>query len=246
MDTEKQHADAMDHNSNTPSDEAIKNGQGAVQGAQEPWASVPKRKPVPLAKGPRTESAAVNAGTAVARPSADAPKRVWPFGLGGFSFRAQRRSRKFLIIGVVAAVLLIALIIGLAVGLTVGKKKASNLPLPTSNGGPYEGDLTYYNPGLGACGYTNSGSDMVCAVSHILFDAASTGSDPNDNPLCGMKLRLRRNGKSVDVKVVDRCVGCAVTDLDVTEAVFEEVAELAQGRVKVEWAWLEKSPVSAS
>ncbi len=87
---------------------------------------------------------------------------------------------------------------------------------------------------------------MVCAVSHTLFDAASTGSNPNENPLCGMKLRLRRNGKSEDVKVVDRCVGCKVTDLDVTEAVFEEVAELAQGRVKVEWAWLEKSPVSAS
>jgi expansin (peptidoglycan-binding protein) len=124
-------------------------------------------------------------------------------------------------------------------------RKASNLPLPTANGGPYEGDLTYYNPALGSCGYTNSDSDMVCAVSHILFDAASTGSNPNDNPLCGLKLRLRRNGKSVDVRVVDRCVGCAVTDLDVTEAVFEEVAELAQGRVSVEWAWLEK-PVSAS
>lgn len=122
MDTEKQHAEAMDHDSNTPSDKAIKNGQGTVQIAQESWASVPQRKPVPLAKGPRTEPAAVNAGTTDARPIADSPKRLWPFGLGGFNFRAQRRSRKFLIIGIVAAVLLIALIIGLAVGLTVGKK----------------------------------------------------------------------------------------------------------------------------
>lgn len=122
MDTEKQHADAMDHDSNTLSDKTTKNGQGAVPNVQESWASVPKRKPVPLAKGPRTEPAAVNAGTTDARPSADAHKRLWPFGLGGFSFRAQRRSRKFLIIGIVAAVLLIALIIGLAVGLTVGKK----------------------------------------------------------------------------------------------------------------------------
>lgn len=87
---------------------------------------------------------------------------------------------------------------------------------------------------------------MVCAVSHILFDAAQTGSNPNDNPLCGLKLRLRRNGKSVDVKIVDRCVGCAVTDLDVTEAVFEQVANLPQGRVSVRWSWLEKSPVSVS
>lgn len=79
-------------------------------------------------------------------------------------------------------------------------------------------------------------------MSHVLFDAASTGSNPNANPLCGMKLRLRRNGRSVDVKVVDRCVGCAETDLDVTEAVFQEVADLDQGRVLMEWAWLAKPP----
>jgi hypothetical protein len=122
----------------------------------------------------------------------------------------------------------------------------SNLPLPTANGGPYEGDLTYYNPALGSCGYTNTDSDMICAVSHILYDAASTGSNPNANPLCGLKIRLRRNGESVDVKIVDRCVGCAVTDLDVTEAVFKKVADLDQGRVPVEWSWLETPPVSVS
>lgn len=126
------------------------------------------------------------------------------------------------------------------------RKSSSNLALPTSHGGPYEGDLTYYNPALGACGYDNSDSDLICAVSHVLFDAASTGSNPNANPLCGMKLRLRRDGKSVDVKVVDRCVGCKETDLDVTETVFKKVADLDQGRVVMEWAWLEDSPVSVS
>lgn len=87
---------------------------------------------------------------------------------------------------------------------------------------------------------------MVCAVSHVLFDAASIGSNPNNNPLCGLKLRLRRNERSVDVKVVDRCVGCAETDLDVTEAVFQRVADLDQGRVLVDWAWLETAPVQSS
>lgn len=47
---------------------------------------------------------------------------------------------------------------------------------------------------------------MVCAVSHILFDAASTGSNPNANPLCGMKVRVKRGEASVDVTVVDRCM----------------------------------------
>lgn len=80
----------------------------------------------------------------------------------------------------------------------------------------------------------------------MLFDAASTGSNPNENPLCGMKLRLRRDGTSVDVKVVDRCVGCKETDLDVSEAVFGEVADLGLGRVVVEWSWLEEVAVEVS
>lgn len=127
--------------------------------------------------------------------------------------------------------------------LTISSTTA-NLPLPSSNGGPYSGDLTYYNPALGSCGDTNSDSDLIVAVSHIIFDAASKGSNPNANPLCGLKIRLRRNDNSVDVKVVDRCTGCAATDLDVTEAVFEKVANLDQGRVTVDWAWLEKAPVN--
>ncbi|KAJ5180599.1 hypothetical protein N7492_003809 [Penicillium capsulatum] len=186
------------------------------------WAAMPQRKPV---------------ATTTSKPeAAQFPLTTWAWS------RLSSRSRRYLLIGLVAA--LLALTIGLAVGLTVGKKpKHANLALPTSHGGPYHGDLTYYNPALGACGYTNSDSDRICAVSHILFDAASSGSNPNANSLCGMKLRLRRNGRSVDVTVVDRCVGCAETDLDVTEAVFQEIAHLDQGRVVMEWAWLEKSPV---
>ncbi|KAJ6145396.1 hypothetical protein N7470_009291 [Penicillium chermesinum] len=202
---------------------------------------MPKRKPVPIAPAPGP--------AAVKQPQASVPvgksaHKLPFFGVPAW-FAAQRQSRKYLILGIIAAVVIIALIIGLAVGLTVGKNGTANLPLPSSNGGPYSGDLTYYNPALGSCGYTNSDSDMICAVSHILFDAAASGSNPNENPLCGLKIRIRRNDKSVDVKVVDRCTGCAATDLDVTEAVFEKVANLEQGRVTMEWAWLEEAPVTA-
>ncbi len=69
----------------------------------------------------------------------------------------------------------------------------------------YTGDLTYYGPGLGACGVTSSDSDNIVSISHIVFDAASTGSDPNANPLCRHKLRAVRDGNSIDLTVVDRC-----------------------------------------
>jgi hypothetical protein len=52
---------------------------------------------------------------------------------------------------------------------------------------------------------------MIVSVSHYTFDAAQTGGDPNQNPLCGQKIRARRMNEgtgrnvSVDVTVVDRC-----------------------------------------
>ncbi|KAJ5553883.1 hypothetical protein N7513_003842 [Penicillium frequentans] len=219
-----------------------------AQDAPNRQTSMLKRKPVPV---PATAAPVPDAEAAKSQPTettgvAGDQKHNLPFvGPIAIWWTNQKRSRKILVIGALVAVLLIALIIGLAVGLTVGKNKTSNLPLPTSNGGPYSGDLTYYDPGLGACGDTSTESEMICAVSHIVFDAASTSSNPNDNPLCGLKIRIRRDGQSVDVKVVDRCVGCAETDLDVTEAAFEKVASIPQGRVTMEWAWLEKSPVDA-
>ncbi|KMU78297.1 riboflavin aldehyde-forming enzyme [Coccidioides immitis RMSCC 3703] len=157
-------------------------------------------------------------------------------------FGGNKKKQRLFFCGIAAALVLLVLIIGLAVGLSK-KKKSSNLPLPLDNGGPYSGDLTYYEPGLGACGITSAASENVCAVSRILYDAASTGSDPNQNPLCGLKLRLRRGDKSVDVTVVDRCVACEPTDIDVSVSVFEKLALVEQGRVDVEWAWLEKAPV---
>ena len=76
----------------------------------------------------------------------------------------------------------------------------------SSSHGPYHGDLTYYEPALGSCGIASSSTDMICAISHVLFDAASSGPNATANPLCRLELRLRRNERSVDVKVVDRCM----------------------------------------
>lgn len=78
-----------------------------------------------------------------------------------------------------------------------------NLPLGSQT---YTGDLTYYGTGLGACGITSSDTDHIVSISHFTFDSVSKGSDPNANPLCGHKLRVVRNGNSIDLTVVDRCM----------------------------------------
>ncbi|KAF4177631.1 hypothetical protein CNMCM8927_008505 [Aspergillus lentulus] len=206
-----------------------------------PFAAVPKRKPVPIGVA---EASPEPAAIATKETGANLPSKPAWWNLNWHWRQFSKKKRLVIIAIAVAVVCLLALVIGLAVGLTRGKGH-SNLPLPTSHGGPYSGDLTYYNPGLGSCGITSTDSDMICAVSHVLFDAASTGSNPNANPLCGLKLRLRRGESSVDVKIVDRCVGCKVKDLDVSPAVFQKLADMDLGRVLVEWSWLEDSPVAS-
>lgn len=149
------------------------------------------------------------------------------------------------IIIAVALLCLLILIVGLSAGLS-RRSKTQNLPLPTSHGGPWSGDLTYYDPGLGACGIESKDGDNIVAVSHLLFDAVSVGSNPNQNPLCGKMIRAKRPKGTVDLKVVDRCTGCQPRDLDITMKVFARLAEVDAGRVPVEWSWLEGVPGAAS
>ncbi|CAL8579927.1 hypothetical protein XPA_005658 [Xanthoria parietina] len=107
-----------------------------------------------------------------------------------------------------------------------------------SGGQGIQGDLTYYAPGLGACGRYNTASDKICAISHITYDAYANGPNPNTNPLCGKQIRATRNGKSVEVTVVDRCEGCKANDIDLSPTAFNQLAKAAEGRVPVTWSWM--------
>ncbi|KAL8950936.1 MAG: hypothetical protein Q9222_003058 [Ikaeria aurantiellina] len=73
------------------------------------------------------------------------------------------------------------------------------------------GDMTYYSTGLGACGQTSTDDDDICAISHIVYDAAANGPNPNTNPLCGRTIQAHcydeqvGQQRSVVLTVVDRC-----------------------------------------
>lgn len=83
---------------------------------------------------------------------------------------------------------------------------------------------------------------MIVAVSHLVYDAsAKSGStNPNENPLCGRKIRVWRDYEDggVEVTVVDRCTGCKATDLDLSPTAFGILASKAEGRVRGNWRWL--------
>ncbi|KAH7029619.1 riboflavin aldehyde-forming enzyme [Microdochium trichocladiopsis] len=95
----------------------------------------------------------------------------------------------------------------------------------------YNGEATWYNPGLGACGKTHGANDLVAAVSAQLF----TSSNPNNDPVCGKKAKITRGNKSVTVTVVDKCPECPKANIDLSPAAFKKLGTLAEGRIKVKW-----------
>lgn len=103
----------------------------------------------------------------------------------------------------------------------------------SSSGDTYTGQATYYGTGLGSCGITSKDTDYIAAVSQLLYDGFDgyTGGNPNNNPVCGKKIKANYQGKTVTVTVVDRCVGCAKYDLDFSPSAFTQIADQALGRL---------------
>ncbi|QRV95375.1 hypothetical protein RhiJN_23393 [Ceratobasidium sp. AG-Ba] len=97
-------------------------------------------------------------------------------------------------------------------------------------GGTHTGQI-----GLGACGWTNSNSEWVAAISHELFDnwPGYTGGNPNNNPVCTTPhtADVTYKGKTIRVGIVDRCEGCALWDLDLSPSAFQQLAPLSAGRL---------------
>lgn len=99
----------------------------------------------------------------------------------------------------------------------------------------YSGQATYYAPGLGACGITNTASDYICALNHVQFEDDGNG---NDNPNCFKEILIKRGDAQVKVQVTDMCPGCSDYDLDLSPAAFKAIATEAEGRVDITWEWV--------
>lgn len=108
------------------------------------------------------------------------------------------------------------------------------------SGKSYSGDLTYYDPGLGACGITSGSDEHIVAVSEVTFDLFTPNGNPNNNPLCGQKVSITgSSGSTYEATIVDRCVGCKAADLDLSPGFFTIVEPDGNGRVhNVDWKFL--------
>ncbi|KAF8898663.1 hypothetical protein BD779DRAFT_1464782 [Infundibulicybe gibba] len=136
------------------------------------------------------------------------------------------------------------------------KQTPTSSPPDNGGGGSFmkgtqTGEGTYYHPALGACGITNSDSDPIVAVSHLVYDSYPSlsnsgyvpGGNPNNNGICGKYLNVNFEGRRVRVQVTDRCEGCALGDLDFSPSAFSAItgeADVAMGRGRVpgiKWTW---------
>jgi hypothetical protein len=107
----------------------------------------------------------------------------------------------------------------------------------SSTGTTYNGDFTYYDAGLGACGLTNDGTtDKVVALSKLLMGTQSNSGDgANANPYCGKTITVKYNGKTTTAKVVDKCGDCTINSIDLSKAAFADLADESLGRGQAEW-----------
>lgn len=97
----------------------------------------------------------------------------------------------------------------------------------SSGGGEeYTGEMTYYTPGLGACGWTNTESEDIVALA-----AGMMGEQSNGNPWCGKMISITYKGATHSAKIVDKCPGCIGAGLDLSPTLFEKFADLGEGRL---------------
>ncbi|KAI9227587.1 MAG: RlpA-like double-psi beta-barrel-protein domain-containing protein-containing protein [Piptocephalis tieghemiana] len=102
-----------------------------------------------------------------------------------------------------------------------------------ASGGQFQGQATFYELGLGACGSTNSEPELVAALNADQY-AQAFGKGPN----CNRQARITAGGKFVTVRIVDKCPTCSHGDLDLSKAAFSRLSSLDAGRVNIAWSWV--------
>ncbi|KAK8120532.1 hypothetical protein PG999_004652 [Apiospora kogelbergensis] len=124
---------------------------------------------------------------------------------------------------------------------------------PSTGGGEkkFTGDITYYQPGMGSCGYDDSApKGNVVAVAKDWFmkvgnGKTSLGVNQPANILCDKTITISAKGKTTTATIRDSCPGCAPGSIDVTEGAFMELfGSLDVGRSEVTW-WLNEAVAGA-
>jgi len=100
------------------------------------------------------------------------------------------------------------------------------------------GDATWYNVDVGytACGEHFSNNDLVAATGFSYW----SHPNPNLDPMCQRRARVTdpASGRSVEVRIKDKCGGCSSGDIDLSPAAFRQLRDLGVGRFRVNWDFI--------
>ncbi|KAF8058628.1 hypothetical protein FPV67DRAFT_510872 [Lyophyllum atratum] len=102
----------------------------------------------------------------------------------------------------------------------------------------HTGTLFFFTPGLGACGFTNTSTQIVASVSSTFFNTfPNATANPNKNPLCKRKLLITSGAKNITASVVDFFVDPAPFNVGLSPTAFQKFATLDDGIVpNVTWS----------
>lgn len=109
-----------------------------------------------------------------------------------------------------------------------GDTQEQAAPAEDNDTEPHQGEATFYRAtGVGNCSYEASADRLVAAVNSQDYAGAA---------LCGAYLSVTGpDGRSVTVRVTDRCPGCKPGSLDLSREAFAQLAAKGRGRVPVSW-----------
>ncbi|KAI0042642.1 hypothetical protein FA95DRAFT_1575621 [Auriscalpium vulgare] len=88
------------------------------------------------------------------------------------------------------------------------------------------GQGTWFDTGLGACGFNNVNSDFIVALAT---------PDYANGAHCNQMITITANGKTATAQVRDECPSCSSGSIDMTPSLFQQFAGLDVGVVHVTW-----------
>ncbi|KAG0377176.1 MAG: RlpA-like double-psi beta-barrel-protein domain-containing protein-containing protein [Linnemannia gamsii] len=98
----------------------------------------------------------------------------------------------------------------------------------SAQGTGFSGKGTWFTDTTGSCGTPFDTNDMIVAMNEAQMGGTS---------MCGKSVRITSGGKSVTARVTDTCPSqyCNPGSLDLSQAVFQQLAPLATGVISISW-----------
>ncbi|KAF9579384.1 hypothetical protein BGW38_004382 [Lunasporangiospora selenospora] len=106
-----------------------------------------------------------------------------------------------------------------------------SVSIQASGSGPFTGRGTWFTDDVGSCGTPFNTNDMIVAMNEAKMGGRA---------MCGRYVSITYGGKTVRARVTDTCPSqyCSSTALDMSQAVFKQLAPLDKGVIQVQWSFV--------